>query len=165
MTRQPLVSLGIILCLTSTLTEGLPERRLHPSSSRIPIQTQDNGGSSSFVLSMRITNRIYSQSLEDPASSYCENLWAEVAILLQQIFGCSGCATVNTYGGIADMAFSKGSVIANSTLVFNTKMINGDIVKYTFCNALLTGAELHTNLNVDPTYTLNLPAPEMIPVE
>nr|XP_023673451.1 mucin-1-like [Paramormyrops kingsleyae] len=102
---------------------------------------------------MKITNSIYNQSLEDHNSDDYVKLSGDVRNLFQQIFGCLECATYQTYKGVADITFSNGSVITDSTLVFNTMfLINGDIIKNIFYDAIQTGS-LNTSISVNPTYT------------
>ncbi|XP_051519506.1 uncharacterized protein LOC127420921 isoform X2 [Myxocyprinus asiaticus] len=89
-----------------------------------------------FSLCVEITNRIFSDSLLNPATKEYKQMYAEVVGALDIIFNCSSCETRNTYRGVTGMRFSKGSVIANCTISFKTIFINNIVVKNLFLSAI-----------------------------
>ncbi|KAJ8267883.1 hypothetical protein COCON_G00130550 [Conger conger] len=104
-----------------------------------------------YFLSIRITNRIYNDSLEDQNSVDYRSLRAEVTQLLYNVYNCSSCSTADTYLGVSWMTFSKGSVIANCKVAFHTMYVNSDVVKNLFCNS--AGAPGISKLKIDIDYT------------
>ncbi|KAL2084567.1 hypothetical protein ACEWY4_020085 [Coilia grayii] len=85
--------------------------------------------SSSFtthLISIKITNRIYNDTLKDPNSADYKRLLKDVRLLLN-----SALEEGTQYDGrITDMTFSNGSVIANTTIQFGTTEIDPVKVKY-----------------------------------
>ncbi|XP_051949388.1 mucin-1 isoform X2 [Xyrauchen texanus] len=90
----------------------------------------------SFFLSMEITNRVFNDSLLNPATKDYKQMYAEVAGALNIIYNCSTCGTNDSYRGVTDMQFREGSVIANCSISFKTIFINHFVVKNLFVLAI-----------------------------
>ncbi|XP_003200649.2 uncharacterized protein si:dkeyp-92c9.4 [Danio rerio] len=90
----------------------------------------------SFSLCMEINNRIFNDSLLNTASLYYKNMYTEVTNVLDMAFNCPTCSTKDSYRGVNSMHFSKGSVIANCTIQFQTIFINNVVIKHLFLNAI-----------------------------
>ncbi|XP_051527257.1 mucin-1 [Myxocyprinus asiaticus] len=90
----------------------------------------------SFFLCMEITNRVFNDSLLNPATKDYKQMYAEVAGALNIIYNCSTCDTRDSYRGVTDMRFRKGSVIANCSISFKTIFINNIVVKNLFTVAI-----------------------------
>ncbi|XP_047013157.1 mucin-1 [Ictalurus punctatus] len=101
---------------------------------------------SAFIISIKITNRIYNDSLEDHQSHYYKILRQEVENMFFEMYKFTPSAQ---YQEIAEMTFSNGSVIANSIVLFGTKQISGKTIK----NIFITNYQhypatlLHLNIN------------------
>ncbi|KAI7789960.1 putative mucin-1-like [Triplophysa rosa] len=89
-----------------------------------------------FSLCMEITNRVFNDSLLNPTTQKYKHMYAEVSGAQNIIFNCSKCHTRNSYRGVKTMKFSKGSVVANCTILFQTIFINNVVVKYLFLTAI-----------------------------
>ncbi|XP_051577200.1 mucin-3A-like [Myxocyprinus asiaticus] len=77
------------------------------------------------IMDLRITNRIYNDSLADQQAVEYITLRREVEELFYDIYE----PTPLTYLGINEMTFSIGSVIASSRLLFGTAMLNPVLVR------------------------------------
>ncbi|KAI4892228.1 hypothetical protein NFI96_028203, partial [Prochilodus magdalenae] len=117
-----------------------------------------------FYLAVEITNRVYNESLINPESEYYKTMYEDVSGLLQMVYNCSGCGTESTYQGVIGMTFSNGSVIANSTIVFQTLFINAILVKSLFSYQLPPSNTIN-GLVINPKYTEELvtPIPAVLP--
>ncbi|XP_036421360.1 cell wall integrity and stress response component 3 [Colossoma macropomum] len=117
-----------------------------------------------FYLGIEITNRVYNDSLRDPESAYYKSMYAQVSSALADIYNCSTCDTHSFYKGVAAMTFRNGSVIANSTIVFQTSYINAVLVKYLFINNIPSSNEIN-GLRVNSRFTeeLSTPIPAALP--
>ncbi|KAG7335947.1 hypothetical protein KOW79_000640 [Hemibagrus wyckioides] len=106
---------------------------------------------SAFMISIKITNQIYNESLEDHHSQSYKVLRREVENVFSEIYNFTSAVE---YQKIAEMTFSNGSVIANSTVIFGTKQESGEKVKQVFVNnyehhhSLLT-LDLNINYTAD----------------
>ncbi|XP_034456237.1 integumentary mucin C.1-like [Hippoglossus hippoglossus] len=109
-----------------------------------------------FFLPMKITNRVFNSKLLNTASEEYKIVYKEVTDLLDSIYDCSDnsvCPTKGFYGGVAGVTFSSGSVIANSTLVFDTSSINTAIVHILFLQNANNVEPKTLQLNLDYTTT------------
>ncbi|XP_068778048.1 mucin-1 [Struthio camelus] len=70
-------------------------------------------------LSFRILNRNFTDSLLDPTSKEYGSLSRSVLTVLDSVFGCPKCASQQAYKGCSELRFSRGSVVAQSSLVFD----------------------------------------------
>ncbi|KAL4624805.1 hypothetical protein GN956_G17637 [Arapaima gigas] len=104
---------------------------------------------------MKILNRIYNESLQEPNSPDYKKLYEEVVQVLNGVYACGNCATVKTYAGVGTMTFSNGSVIANSTLLYTTTFINEAVVKN--LNTTSTSHPIH-NITLHPTSSTEKPS-------
>ncbi|KAL7829231.1 hypothetical protein AOLI_G00301160 [Acnodon oligacanthus] len=117
-----------------------------------------------FYLGMEITNRVYNDSLRDPESAYYKSMYAEVSGVLVHIYNCSTCYTQPFYKGVAAMTFRNGSVIANSTIVFQTVFINAVLVKNLFITEIPSSNEINgLKINSKFTEELSTPIPAALP--
>ncbi|XP_065150384.1 uncharacterized protein [Paramisgurnus dabryanus] len=89
-----------------------------------------------FNLCMEITNRVFNDSLYNPATAEYKKMYNEVSGALNIIYNCSICPTKETYRGVTSIKFSKGSVVANCTISFQTIFINNVVIKYLFLKAI-----------------------------
>ncbi|XP_014033172.1 uncharacterized protein isoform X2 [Salmo salar] len=103
-----------------------------------------------YQLGIKITNRVFNDSLLNPNSEDYKKLYGEVSQLLANVYKCPTCGTASIYEGIATMTFRKGSVIANTILVFNTNAINGFVVKWKFLTHI--EANPSASLQIDTNY-------------
>ncbi|XP_076842888.1 uncharacterized protein LOC143487696 [Brachyhypopomus gauderio] len=87
--------------------------------------------SSNFTIDIKITNRIYNESLKDQKSQQYQTLRQEVEKMFSSTFGHS--PSVH-YQGVSEMTFSNGSVIASSVTMFGTSRINESVVENTFAD-------------------------------
>ncbi|KAM6037792.1 mucin-1 [Theristicus caerulescens] len=70
------------------------------------------------LLSFRILNRSFNESLRDPTSKDYRSLSHAVLTMFEYVFGCASCMGQQTYKGCSELRFSQGSVEVQSTLVF-----------------------------------------------
>ncbi|XP_075580697.1 LOW QUALITY PROTEIN: mucin-1 [Pelecanus crispus] len=70
------------------------------------------------LLSFRILNRSFNESLRDPTSKDYRSLSHAILAMFEYVFGCVGCMDGQTYKGCTELLFSQGSVAVQSTLVF-----------------------------------------------
>ncbi|XP_010290229.1 PREDICTED: mucin-1, partial [Phaethon lepturus] len=70
------------------------------------------------LLSFRIVNRSFNESLRDPTSKEYRSLSHTVLTMFEHVFGCASCMGRQTYKGCSEIYFSQGSVEVQSTLVF-----------------------------------------------
>ncbi|XP_072703038.1 mucin-1 isoform X2 [Ciconia boyciana] len=70
------------------------------------------------LLSFRILNRSFNESLRDPTSKEYRSLSHTVLTMFESVFGCASCMSRQTYKGCSKLRFSEGSVEVQSTLVF-----------------------------------------------
>ncbi|XP_074422526.1 mucin-1 [Larus michahellis] len=70
------------------------------------------------LLSFRILNRSFNESLRDPTSKEYRNLSNAVLTMYEHVFGCASCVGGQTYKGCSELQFSQGSVEVQSTLIF-----------------------------------------------
>ncbi|XP_063054029.1 mucin-2 isoform X2 [Engraulis encrasicolus] len=103
-------------------------------------------------ISIRITNRVYNDTLGDPNSPDHKRLRKEVRLLLN-----SALEGESNYGGITDMAFSNGSVIANTTVQFGRREVDPVKVKH-FVNIAKTSM---LELQKDFTKVIQSSPPEL----
>ncbi|KAF7686476.1 hypothetical protein HF521_015838 [Silurus meridionalis] len=89
-----------------------------------------------YNFSFEIMNRIYNNSLQDPQSEDYKNMYKEVSSAFYSVYSCSSCPTFVGYQGVRAMSFRKGSVIANSIIVFKGPLNNPTLIKSVFQNAL-----------------------------
>ncbi|CAB1320866.1 unnamed protein product [Coregonus sp. 'balchen'] len=85
-----------------------------------------------FQLGIEITNRVFNNSLLNPNSEDYKKMYGEISQLLADVYTCPTCGTASSYGGIVTMTFRNGSVIADTTIVFNTTSINRFVVMFVF---------------------------------
>ncbi|KAF7708509.1 hypothetical protein HF521_017566 [Silurus meridionalis] len=109
------------------------------------VGTTTSNETSAFNMSIKITNRTYNKSLEDTDSHYYKTLRQDVEDLFSEVYKSTSSAG---YQKITDMTFSEGSVIANSTVIFQTNQTSGQYVKITFIDNY---KKLHS-----PLLTLNI---------
>ncbi|XP_029587851.1 uncharacterized protein si:dkeyp-92c9.4 isoform X2 [Salmo trutta] len=103
-----------------------------------------------YQLGIKITNRVFNDSLLNPNSEDYKKMYDEVSQLLANVYKCPACPTAHIYEGVATMTFRKGSVIANTILVFNTNAINGFVVKWEFLTHI--EANPSASLQIDTSY-------------
>ncbi|XP_062393660.1 serine-rich adhesin for platelets [Sardina pilchardus] len=121
-------STAMISSVSSTNTTGDHTDDVGPTLS---LTTGESTATSSpvtttYLISIKITNRIYNDSLSDPNSTEYKNLRMEVESLFQRAFNGTGAH----YQGVTQMMFSNGSVIAESTTQFETTDINPDVILF-----------------------------------
>ncbi|KAL7830002.1 hypothetical protein SRHO_G00311290 [Serrasalmus rhombeus] len=113
-----------------------------------------------FYLGMEITNRVFNHSLRDPESAYYKSMYAQLA----DVYNCSTCYTQPFYKGVAAMTFRNGSVIANSTIIFQTEFINAVVVKNLFIAEIPSSSEINgLKINSKFTEELSTPIPAALP--
>ncbi|KAL6457630.1 hypothetical protein MHYP_G00345930 [Metynnis hypsauchen] len=117
-----------------------------------------------FYLGLEITNHVYNNSLRDAESAYYKSMYAQVSGALADIYNCSTCYTQPFYKGVAAMTFRNGSVIANSTIIFQTEFINAILVKNLFITEIPSSNEIN-GLKINPKFTeeLSTPIPATLP--
>ncbi|XP_029514221.1 uncharacterized protein LOC115128490 [Oncorhynchus nerka] len=103
-----------------------------------------------FQMDIKITNRVFNDSLLNPNSEDYKKMYDEVSQLLADVYKSSTSGTASTYEGVATMTFRNGSVIANADIVFNTMSINGFVVKFEFLNYI--DANPSALLQIDTNY-------------
>ncbi|MCI4374560.1 hypothetical protein PGIGA_G00007470 [Pangasianodon gigas] len=103
---------------------------------------------SAFIISIKITNRIYDDSLEDHQSQNYKILRQDVENLFFETYSFSPSAQ---YQEIAEMTFSNGSVIANSTVLFGTNQNSGQTVRRIFVTNYQQHPSLMLDLNINYT--------------
>ncbi|XP_048116688.1 mucin-5AC-like [Alosa alosa] len=115
-----------------TLTTGVHTADVGPTLS---LTTGDSTATSSsvttYLISIKITNRIFNDTLRDPDSTDYKNLREEVESLFRSALN----GTSVQYQRVTRMIFSNGSVIANSTTQFEASKINSNIVRMGLNNA------------------------------
>ncbi|XP_037391446.1 location of vulva defective 1 [Pygocentrus nattereri] len=117
-----------------------------------------------FYLGMEITNRVFNHSLRDPESAYYKSMYAQVSGALADVYNCSTCYTQPFYKGVAAMTFRNGSVIANSTIIFQTVFINAIVVKNLFVAEIPSSSEINgLKINSKFTEELSTPIPAALP--
>ncbi|XP_050986632.1 mucin-4 [Labeo rohita] len=89
----------------------------------------------SVIMDLRITNRVYNDSLADQQSAEYSTLKQEVEQLFADIYERSYDTTHLIYLGTDEMIFSNGSVIATSRLLFGPTQINPELVRGIFLPA------------------------------
>ncbi|KAK2902671.1 hypothetical protein Q8A67_007384 [Cirrhinus molitorella] len=89
----------------------------------------------SVIMDLRITNRVYNDSLADQQSAEYTTLKQEVETLFADIYERSHDTTHLIYLGTDEMIFSNGSVIATSRLLFGPTQINPELVRGIFLPA------------------------------
>ncbi|KAG9345341.1 hypothetical protein JZ751_009887 [Albula glossodonta] len=102
---------------------------------------------STFLLCIKITNRIFSESLKDSSSEDYKTLRDEVTQLLDDVYSTEA----HGYTGISEMTFSKGSVVANTTLKFKTKEIAPSKIKNLFLSHVKKNQPANLHLNISFT--------------
>ncbi|XP_028836824.1 uncharacterized protein PB18E9.04c [Denticeps clupeoides] len=80
---------------------------------------------SAYYLTIKITNRIYNDSLQDHNSEDYKRLRNEVETLIRNVYITSSDAI---YLETRNMGFSNGSVIANSTILFQNNDLDAPLV-------------------------------------
>ncbi|CAM4634155.1 unnamed protein product [Leuciscus chuanchicus] len=90
----------------------------------------------SFSLCMKITNRVFNDSLLNTTSQQYKRMYAEVSGVLDLAFNCSNCDTRETYRGVTNIQFRSEPMIANCTIQFQTIFINHVVIKYLFLRAI-----------------------------
>ncbi|XP_031649387.1 uncharacterized protein LOC116354385 [Oncorhynchus kisutch] len=103
-----------------------------------------------FQMGIKITNRVFNDSLLNPNSEDYKKMYDEVSQLLADVYKSPTSGTASTYEGVATMTFRNGSVIANADIVFNTNNINGFVVKFEFLNHI--DANPSASLQIDTNY-------------
>nr|XP_046182430.1 mucin-5AC-like isoform X3 [Oncorhynchus gorbuscha] len=103
-----------------------------------------------FQMDIKITNRVFNDSLLNPNSEDYKKLYGEVSQLLADAYKSPTSGTASTYEGVATMTFRNGSVIANTDIVFNTTLINGFVVKFDFLDYI--DANPSALLQIDTNY-------------
>ncbi|XP_036808809.1 uncharacterized protein LOC110496346 isoform X2 [Oncorhynchus mykiss] len=103
-----------------------------------------------FQLGMKITNRVFNDSLLNPNSEDYKKLYGEVSQLLADAYNSPTSGTASTYEGVATMTFRNGSVIANADIVFNTMSINRFVVQFDFLDQIK--ANPSASLQIDTNY-------------
>ncbi|XP_039506675.1 mucin-3B [Pimephales promelas] len=89
----------------------------------------------SVIMDLRITNRVYNDSLADQQSAEYTTLKQEVERLFEDIYAPPFNTTHLIYLGTDEMIFSNGSVIATSRLLFGPTQVNPEIVRDIFLPA------------------------------
>ncbi|TRY59356.1 hypothetical protein DNTS_016622 [Danionella cerebrum] len=89
----------------------------------------------SVILDLRITNRVYNESLADQHSAEYSTLKFEVDQLFADIYALSYNRTHLMYLGTDEMIFSNGSVIATSRLLFGPTQVSPELVRGIFLPA------------------------------
>ncbi|XP_031649386.1 mucin-5AC-like isoform X3 [Oncorhynchus kisutch] len=112
-----------------------------------------------FQMGIKITNRVFNDSLLNPNSEDYKKLYDEVSQLLADVYKSPTSGTASIYEGVATMTFRNGSVIANTDIVFNTTSINGNVVKFEFLNHIEANpsASLHIDTNYTESETVRAP--------
>ncbi|XP_016137679.1 cell wall protein TIR4 [Sinocyclocheilus grahami] len=87
------------------------------------------------IMDLRITNRVYNDSLADQQSAEYTTLKQEVEQLFSDIYERSYDITHLIYLGADEMIFSNGSVIATSRLLFEPTQVNPELVRGIFLPA------------------------------
>ncbi|KAK7158151.1 hypothetical protein R3I93_009375 [Phoxinus phoxinus] len=86
-------------------------------------------------MDLRITNRVYNESLADQQSAEYTTLKQEVERLFEDVYAPPFNTTHLIYLGTDEMIFSNGSVIATSRLLFGPTQVNPEIVRDIFLPA------------------------------
>ncbi|XP_062847628.1 mucin-17 [Trichomycterus rosablanca] len=123
------------------------------------VDTTTSDSLSAFIISIKINNRIYNDSLKDRQSLDYKALRQEVEDVFFSTYSYSPSAQ---YQEIAEMTFSNGSVIARSTLLFSKKQANSEALK----NVFITNYQQHPSrmLDLNLNYTAELePVPITFP--
>ncbi|CAM4703984.1 unnamed protein product [Leuciscus chuanchicus] len=89
----------------------------------------------SVIMDLRITNRVYNDSLADQQSAEYTTLKQEVERLFEDVYAPPFNTTHLIYWGTEEMTFSNGSVIATSRLLFGPPQVNPEIVRDIFLPA------------------------------
>ncbi|KAJ8005473.1 hypothetical protein DPEC_G00147000 [Dallia pectoralis] len=91
---------------------------------------------STYYLSIRITNKIFTESLKHKYSEDYKQLRKQVEQMLQVVYRP---LFNEKFEGIFDIIFSNGSVIANSTLKFwSTNYMNANVIRSIFTTNIQT---------------------------
>ncbi|XP_048009350.1 cell wall integrity and stress response component 4 [Megalobrama amblycephala] len=107
----------------------------------------------SVFMDLRITNRVYNDSLADQQSAEYTTLKQEVDQLFEDIYAQPFNTTHLIYLGTEEMIFSNGSVIATSRLLFGPTQVNPEIVRDIFLPAYKQIPS--PALEIDLSYTEN----------
>ncbi|XP_075381239.1 mucin-1 isoform X1 [Mycteria americana] len=115
------------------------------------------------LLSFRILNRSFNESLRDPTSKEYRSLSHTVLTMFESVFGCASCMSRQTYKGCSELRFSEGSVEVQSTLVFGhgNGTITSDAAEQQLRNSLdqnnfIMGLQL---ASIQSTVEVTSPAP------
>ncbi|XP_055783892.1 uncharacterized protein LOC129858592 [Salvelinus fontinalis] len=152
MEKRP-IKFGIILTLAVSallfFADVVPVARLRratPSSS----DKTTPATLSAYYLCVRITNQIYTESLNNQSSKEYKQLRKQVEQMMDDVH--SALPESDKYMGVFDIIFSNGSVIANSTLMFGTTfMIIPTLVKGLLSTHIQSNKS--KTLDLDLTYT------------
>ncbi|XP_029537379.2 mucin-2-like [Oncorhynchus nerka] len=149
MEKRPII-FGIILTLAVSallfFADVVPVSRLRratPSSS----DKTTPATLSAYYLCVRITNQIYTESLNNQSSKEYKQLRKQVEQMMDDVH--SSLPESDKYMGVFDIIFSNGSVIANSTLMFGTTFM----IIPTLAKGLLS---IHIQSNKSKTLDLDL---------
>ncbi|XP_035602056.2 mucin-1 isoform X1 [Oncorhynchus keta] len=149
MEKRP-IKFGIILILAVSallfFADVVPVSRLWratPSSS----DKTTPATLSAYYLCVRITNQIYTESLNNQSSKEYKQLRKQVEQMMDDVH--SSLPESDKYMGVFDIIFSNGSVIANSTLMFGTTFM----IIPTLAKGLLS---IHIQSNKSKTLDLDL---------
>ncbi|XP_023844668.1 uncharacterized protein [Salvelinus sp. IW2-2015] len=105
---------------------------------------------SAYYICVRITNRIYTESLNNQSSKEYKQLRKQVEQMVDDVH--SPLPESDKYMGVFDIIFSNGSVIANSTVMFGTTfMITPTLVKSLFSTHIQSNKS--KALDLDRVYT------------
>ncbi|KAJ8398481.1 hypothetical protein AAFF_G00427360 [Aldrovandia affinis] len=100
-----------------------------------------------YFLCIKITNRDFKESLKDQSSEDYKKLRDEVTQLLEDVY----ISEPHDYAGISAMTFSKGSVVANTTVMFKTTEIHPSKVKKQFLSYVKKNPPQKLELNISYT--------------
>ncbi|XP_005158352.1 uncharacterized protein isoform X2 [Danio rerio] len=107
----------------------------------------------SVIMDLRITNRVYNESLADQQSAEYTTLKQELDQLFDDIYALSYNSTHLMYLGTDEMIFSNGSVIATSRLLFGPTHVSPELVRGIFLPAYKQIPS--PSLDIDFSYTDN----------
>ncbi|XP_014016198.2 cell wall protein DAN4 [Salmo salar] len=152
MEKKPII-FGIILTLAVSallfFDDVVPVSHLRRATPSSNVKTTP-ATLSTYYICVRITNRIYTESLNNQNSKEYKQLRKQVEQMMDDVH--SPLSESAKYMGVFDIIFSNGSVIANSTVRFGTTlMITPTLVKGLFSTHIQSNKS--KTLDLDLAYT------------
>lgn len=105
---------------------------------------------------LHITNQVYSTLLNDPTSTLFLDLQAKIKNLFNDVYNCSTCLTRDTYLGVLILAFSPGSINADTQTQFKGSPSSSNI-QTTMTDALSKNSNELNGLRIDNVQTSTTP--------